>query len=641
MESPLIPRTNDESSDSLHYLPKPLPVSLSLENVSYKVPQKRGCISALLARPAPPPIEILTSVSCYVKPSALVAVLGSSGAGKTTLLDILADRNKSGKIDGKLYINDEESSRSSITLKSVSSYVVQEDEYIPTLTVAETLGYAQRMFLKNPSKDHIDILLEALRLTKVKNTIVGSADVRGVSGGQRRRLSIALGLLSNPSVLLLDEPTSGLDSPNALRVVKSLNQLSNHGLSIICSIHQPRSSIFHKFDLLLILHKGTTVYFGPAAAAAGYFESHLHYPLPVNTNPADYFLDVLETDQKVLARNFSSETAMLYYSQHESEYDYESPILGFSLTAEGQEMLDEIKRIRETQPLDFEGTRIPATRFQRTNTLIMRTFKAKFRAGREFFVAPIVCCALALLCGTLFGDIPVWDGEDWKGDPVPYYSGYTKRMAVILFSIIMFSLQSLPQLGKQVQERAAFQRDRAGGLYSVLEYFTAMSITDTPLHIVMVSVFSIIIYKTVHLFGNFWFFMLGMYVVLLFGYSAAHLIILFSSDAISALSACMALIAYSFLLNGQVINRYDMAEGAMWTYNTSFIYNALEMITISEMESPEMIGAFGPVNSTDNPLKSYYDFDPQDKVSDRGGERSDRGGERSEEVCSPYRIDTE
>ena len=175
-----------------------------------------------------------------------------------------------------------------------------------------------------------------------------------------------------------------------------------------------------------------------------------------------------------------------------------------------------------------------------------------------------------------------------------------------------------------------------------------MSITDTPLHIVMVSVFSIIIYKTVHLFGNFWFFMLGMYVVLLFGYSAAHLIILFSSDAVSALSACMALIAYSFLLNGQVINRYDLAEGAMWTHNTSFIYNALEMITISEMESPEMIGAFGPVNSTDNPLKSYYDFDPQDKVSDRGGERSDRGGERSdrggersEEVWSPYRIDTE
>ena len=220
---PLISRTDE--SDALHYLPKPLPISLSLENVSYQVPQKRSLFSRAINSPTPPPIEILSSVSCYVKPSALVAVLGSSGAGKTTLLDILAARNKSGRIDGKLYINNQESSRSSITLKSVSSYVVQEDEYIPTLSVYETLRYAQRMFLKNPSKDHIDILLEALRLSKVKDTIVGNADIRGVSGGQRRRLSIALGLLSNPSVLLLDEPTSGLDSPNALRVVKSLNQL--------------------------------------------------------------------------------------------------------------------------------------------------------------------------------------------------------------------------------------------------------------------------------------------------------------------------------------------------------------------------------------------------------------------------------
>ena len=199
------------------------------------------------------------------------------------------------------------SKKSMVSLKSVSSYVVQEDEYIPTLTVQETLSFAQRMFVRSPDPKHIDILLSALKLSHVKDTIVGSAAVRGISGGQRRRLSIAMGLLSNPSVLLLDEPTSGLDSPNALRVVKSLNQLSQHGLSLICSIHQPRSSIFHKFDLLLILHKGTTVYFGPASAATSYFESHLHYPLPPNSNPADFFLDVLETDHDALARTFSSE----------------------------------------------------------------------------------------------------------------------------------------------------------------------------------------------------------------------------------------------------------------------------------------------------------------------------------------------
>ena len=185
-------------------------------------------------------------------------------------------------------------------------------------------------------------------------------------------------------------------------------------------------------------------------------------------------------------------------------------------------------------------------------------------------------------------------------------------MEIILFSIIMFSLQSLPQLGKQVQERAAFQRERAAGLYSALEYFLAISATDTPLHLVITVLFSTIIYATVRLTGSISFYMLSMYVVLLFGYSAAHLLILLSSDAISALSACMALIAYSFLLNGQVVNRDDMSDDLTWLYNTSFIYNAYEMMTISEMESDEMVEAWGPVDSPLSPLTAYG-FAPQDK----------------------------
>ena len=248
-----------------------------------------------------------------------------------------------------------------------------------------------------------------------------------------------------------------------------------------------------------------------------------------------------------------------------------------------------------------------ATRCQRTTTLIFRTFKAKFRAGREFIVAPLVVCFLAVLAGALFGKLPILDDEGRA-----MWSGFSKRMTMILFSIIMFSLQSLPQLGKQVQERAQFQRERATGLYSALEYFLSISVTDTPLHIIITVLFSTIIYSMVDLTGSMYFYMLSMYVVLLFGYSAAHLLILLSSDAISALSACMALIAYSFLLNGQVINRDDMADNVLWLYNTSFIYNAYEMMTINEMESDKMVDAWGSVDSPNSPLTAYG-FAPQDK----------------------------
>ena len=428
-------------------------------------------------------------------------------------------------------------------------------------------------------------------------------------------LIAAMGLLSNPSVLLLDEPTSGLDSPNALRVVSSLNQLSNHGLSIICSIHQPRSSIFHKFELLLILHKGTTVYFGPASAATSYFEVHLRRHLPPNTNPADFYLDVLETDTTQGERKFNHST--LYESAQtlasvddmidSVEDAFSSSVMSFSSTQRGKEMLDEIKRIRDTPADPDKKSMIPASRFQRTWYLIMRTFTAKRRSGREFIIAPVAISMLAVLAGSLFGTIQVYNQYD-----NPEWSGFSDRMTIILFSIIMFSLQSIPQLGKQVHERAAFQRERAAGLYSAMEYFLAISVTDTPLHLVITVLFSVLIYSLVNLLGSIYFYMLSMYVVLLFGYSAEHLIILLSSDAISALSACMGLIGYSFLLNGQVINREDMSDDFMWLFNTSFIYNAYEMMTISEMEAPELVEAWGPVDGPNSPILAY-DFAAQDK----------------------------
>lgn len=132
---------------------------------------------------------------------------------------------------------------------------------------------------------------------KCQNTQVGNELIRGISGGERKRLNIGTEIVTDPSLIFLDEPTSGLDSFNAQSVMQMLLKLAQNARTIITTIHQPRSSIFQMFDSLMLLSEGRTMYFGPANDSIAYF-TQLGFPCPPNYNPADYFMDVLSVDYR-------------------------------------------------------------------------------------------------------------------------------------------------------------------------------------------------------------------------------------------------------------------------------------------------------------------------------------------------------
>lgn len=243
------------------------------------------------------PKTIMQSVSGTFKAGRVSAVCGPSGAGKTTLFRILL-----GKLpvsSGTVLLNEEPSSLQ--VLRGRVGFVPQNDVMITTFSVRDVLVHAARTRLPDSMSDaqkveRAEQVMQALSLTRIQHSIIGDAasGERGISGGERKRVSIGLELVAAPSVLLLDEPTTGLDSTTALDVVRLLKGIAHSGrVCIIAVIHQPRSLIFDMFDdLLLLAPGGRTVYSGPTSKTLGYFTAH-GYPCPPKANPSDHFIDVV------------------------------------------------------------------------------------------------------------------------------------------------------------------------------------------------------------------------------------------------------------------------------------------------------------------------------------------------------------
>lgn len=242
---------------------------------------------------------LLHSVSADLQPGSLTAIIGGSGSGKTTLLNTLAERVLSSRLShgGIATFNGAEGVH---TIRH--AYVMQQDILLPTLTVRETLRYAADLRLPSSisaadrSKVVEEVILE-LGLKECADTRIGNSQHRGCSGGEKRRVSIGVQLLANPSVLFLDEPTTGLDATSAFQLVRTLKTLAQKGRTVITTIHQPRSEIWDLFDNLIILSKGSPVYSSSIHACLPWFED-LGYQIPPFVNPAEFVIDIAAVDNR-------------------------------------------------------------------------------------------------------------------------------------------------------------------------------------------------------------------------------------------------------------------------------------------------------------------------------------------------------
>lgn len=260
---------------------------LKWEQLNYHVGKKR---------------HILKDISGQVMPGEMVAIIGSSGAGKTTLLNALSGRIVGGDLSGTILYHG--APRHPGTFKRATSYVQQDDLMHPLLTVQETLTFSANLRLsscqysKKEKSERVSEIIKQLRLEGVKDSYIGNNKIRGVSGGERKRVSIATELLTDPRILFLDEPTSGLDSNSSQLAVELVKKIAaKRRFAALVTIHQPSARIFHMFDKVILLSQGQLVYFGPTGETLEYF-AKLGYHCPMHENPADFFVDVMTLDYR-------------------------------------------------------------------------------------------------------------------------------------------------------------------------------------------------------------------------------------------------------------------------------------------------------------------------------------------------------
>ncbi|CAJ1422261.1 unnamed protein product [Effrenium voratum] len=263
--------------------------------------------------------RILKEVTGLIAPGQLVGVLGPSGSGKTTLLNILAGRQNT-KAAG--FVLSGEITACGTPVEPVSfrrniAYVMQEDALMAFETPREYLRFSACLRLsKHISREEregfVESLLSTLHLHDCADTVVGSALVKGISGGEKKRTSVGVELITNPKMLFLDEPLSGLDSYAAFTLMEALKNLAATNVPVLCTVHQPSSEIFAMFDDVIILHAGEITYHGPASEMTSHF-SDLGYPCPANFNPADHIMFLLQKEdstkiQMIKTRWLSSRT---------------------------------------------------------------------------------------------------------------------------------------------------------------------------------------------------------------------------------------------------------------------------------------------------------------------------------------------
>mmetsp|Transcript_68689 Transcript_68689/g.191581 ORF Transcript_68689/g.191581 Transcript_68689/m.191581 type:complete len:1747 (-) Transcript_68689:1259-6499(-) len=405
-------------------------------------------------------------------PGDVCALMGPSGAGKTSLLDILAGRKNQGRTTGTVRLNGRPLNAKQ--RRAVSGYVVQEDILPASLTVSEQLElHAQLRMLTSVSfadkKERAREVVMQLGLSSISDVTIGNDMQRGISGGEKRRVSIAVELLTQPPVLFLDEPTSGLDSTASINVVNLVSQIASHGTTVIMSIHQPRLDIFTQIRRVgLLARGGHLAYMGDARLVAEHMRAIQTTELLAaagSENPADYILDVVtSTPREQLVRGFRESRQMRVL-----EAQLEAASSAHLNDGEGPAAVQ--NKARAPFHVQFK-------------LLAVRALRTALRNPMVLTMQMIAAACVAVTLGVTFFDINQYnDGT----------AGIQDRLGLFFFILIYFSLMSLSSLPIWRDEQRIFIHERAAGAYGTLAYFTANIVCDLiPYRILPPAVFTAI-----------------------------------------------------------------------------------------------------------------------------------------------------
>lgn len=533
--------------------------------------------------------QILRSISGYARCGQMLAIMGASGAGKSSLLNLLAGRvtNTPGsEVTGTVHVNGK--ARDFERFKKLSAYVLQDDDMFGELTVREQLMYTARLRLPSSmsndrKKLRVEKVIQELGLSKVADSLIGNETIRGVSGGERKRVSIGTELVTDSSLLFLDEPTSGLDAFNALNVMSTLRTLASNGRTIVSTIHQPRSSIFQLFDMLLLLSEGRTVYFGPASEAISYFDK-LRFPSPESFNPSDFFLDLVSVDPRSRDLENDSVARIQYLADsyeehavdeklHPTKYDDSFVVHSGDADGAGAGSSKEFERgwINEFRILASRAVRI--------------TSRAMVTNGVRLFQTVFFSLVLGL----------IWLNNGRDEDET---AARLSLLGVLFFVCINQAFVGVfAVIFDYPMEQSVVTRERASASYRTSSYYLSKISVDIPKTAFFNLLFTLIAYFMVgfdssfRAFAKFW---IVVFLVSQFGESLALSVSILTGNAQTSAALAPVIIITSTLFGGFFIDSSLIPDWIEWIKWVSFVFYSFNAFAKNEFgETSSIIGLNG------------------------------------------------
>eukprot|EP00591_Stephanopyxis_turris_P004942 CAMPEP_0195512664 /NCGR_PEP_ID=MMETSP0794_2-20130614/4548_1 /TAXON_ID=515487 /ORGANISM="Stephanopyxis turris, Strain CCMP 815" /LENGTH=700 /DNA_ID=CAMNT_0040640507 /DNA_START=237 /DNA_END=2339 /DNA_ORIENTATION=+ len=525
------------------------------------------------------------SIRAVAKPGRMLAIMGPSGSGKTSTMSAIAGRikkNKRLKLSGMRYVNGVAVSGDA---EVPSAFIEQEVNFFPHLTVRETLDFRVELKLgklvsKSERDAMVEELMDMLSLTKSANTIVGDSKIRGVSGGERKRLSIACEMIDSPPVIFLDEPTSGLDSYQATQVVQTLKKLADSGKTIIASIHQPSQRAFSMFDDLLLVSEGRQMYFGEVNNVRSYFDA-VGYPCPKEEGTAEHILDVVSSTNGYDGNNggsFKTLHERLDFLAEKAAEQSEALDLGVIPDTSDSKKVQKLMSRFNTRHHGAPSTNA----FCQFKRLLSRSLKEAFRGKGVILVKLIQQISLGVIYGGIYS---LGNNQASIMDRI----GLLNLIAVGSANMALAgTIRAFPK------EKAIIAAEMNSKLYRTFPYFISKAISEIPLIAVLSSVFGAVIYPLVGLRkGGFQTF-LGLTALHSVATQSVGLLLgSISKNSDMALALMPPIIVLSIIFDGRNISTENTPRLLRWLPKAGIVRWAYEGYAVNEFEGLEFTSS-GP-----------------------------------------------
>ncbi|KZV51751.1 hypothetical protein F511_11439 [Dorcoceras hygrometricum] len=527
--------------------------TLNVTNLSYVI-TRNASISGLVFHSVKKEktLHILKSVSFTARSSEILAIVGPSGTGKSTLLRIVSGRVNNTDFDPKSIALNDHAITSQVQLRKICGFVAQEDTLLPLLTVKETLVFSAKFRLKEmrvgERNERVDGLMQELGLLHVAESFVGDEENRGISGGERKRVSIGVDMIHDPPVLLLDEPTSGLDSSSAVQVIELLSSMARiKQRTIILSIHQPSYRILQFIPNFLILSHGSVVHNG-SLESLELAITRLGYQIPPQINPLEFSMEIISNLEESCSKHLP------YQVERKERPTYAVPQLELANEQTLKESL--FSWLLEIWVLCVRFWKI----IYRTKQLLLaRTMQA-------------------LVGGFGLGSVYIKVRKNEGG-------GVAEIFGLFAFSLSFLLSSTIEALPIYLQEQHVLMKEASRGAYKISSYLIANTVVFCPFLFVVAILFSVPLYWIVGLNPSasaFAFFTFTVWLIVLMASSLVLFLGVISPDFISGNSLIGTVLGAFFLFSGYFIPREFIPKYWLFMYYVSLYRYPLDSLIVNE-----------------------------------------------------------